>query len=102
MPKLIQTRWKTLVNLDPGARSLLIATTYGDALAVEMEGFGFLSVLERSAAPALLVRGISDLLDKKDETENQELAIENATDLVFRLINYFIAATPAKGTSSTT
>lgn len=91
-----------VVGTTKGASAKVIASTYGDALAVEMEGFGFLSVLERSVAPALLVRGISDLLDKKDETENHELAIENATDLVFRLINYFIAAAPAKSTSSTT
>lgn len=77
-----------------GSSAAVIDSTYGDALAIEMEGFGFLSALERSENPVLLVRGISDRLDKKGETENHDLAIENATDLVFRLIDFFAAAKP--------
>lgn len=81
-----------VVGTTKGASGAVIDSTYGDALAVEMEGFGFLSALAHNDVPALLVRGISDRLDKKEATENHGLAIDNATDLVFRLIDYFAIA----------
>lgn len=81
-----------VVGTTKGVSAAVIESTYGDALAVEMEGFGFLSALEHTRSPALLVRGVSDRLDRKEETEDHGLAIENATDLVFRLIDFFVAA----------
>jgi nucleoside phosphorylase len=43
----------------------LLRANYGDAVAVEMEGFGFLSAAWMSGRSALVVRGISDLVDGK-------------------------------------
>lgn len=75
-----------------GASAKLVASIYGDALAVEMEGFGFMAAFEANSAPAVLVRGISDRLDKKEQNENHELAIRNATDIAARLIVFFMKA----------
>lgn len=65
----------------------------GDALAVAMEEFGF---LEASKAypqiQKLIVRGISDLIDKKSETDlldSQELAAFNASEMAFDLIEKY-------------
>lgn len=75
-----------------GASAQVVARTYDDALAVEMEGFGFLAALEANSAPAVLVRGISDRLDKKSQEENHELAIRNATEIVIRIVQFFLTA----------
>ena len=71
----------------------LLKQTYGDALAVEMEGWGFL----RGAWPApevsaMVVRGISDLLEGKDKAEkggSQELASRHAAAFAFQLLSEF-------------
>ncbi|MCB9610510.1 MAG: 5'-methylthioadenosine/S-adenosylhomocysteine nucleosidase [Polyangiaceae bacterium] len=67
----------------------LIKRVYGDALAVEMEGVGFLEAAHQSHAEALVVRGISDLLDGKsaDDAEgSQERASENAAAMAFGVL----------------
>lgn len=68
-----------------------LAVSAGDAVAVEMEGFGFLTGahLDRRAE-ALVVRGISDLLDDKGAEHDgrwQPRAARNAAAFAFELID---------------
>jgi nucleoside phosphorylase len=49
-----------------------IRSCYGDALAVEMEGYGFLLAARvNPGVEALVVRGVSDLIYDKSQTEAQ-------------------------------
>jgi nucleoside phosphorylase len=59
-------------------------------VAVEMEGFGFLSSAERNPVKAIVIRGISDLLDDKDPTGDQvwqPIASANASAFGFHLLD---------------
>jgi nucleoside phosphorylase len=80
-----------LVANTKGISASLVEDTYGDALALEMEGFGYLSALDGTNINAALVRGISDRLDKKGEEEDHATAIANATDLALRLISFYLS-----------
>jgi nucleoside phosphorylase len=66
---------------------------YDDAIAVEMEGFGFLKATQQvKTVSAMVIRGISDLLDGKnnDSTEpeqvRQERAARHASAFAFTLL----------------
>ncbi|MGD1857996.1 MAG: hypothetical protein ACFB2W_27485 [Leptolyngbyaceae cyanobacterium] len=63
---------------------------YGDALAVEKEGYGFLaSAKEVQNVSALVIRGISDLLDDKEKTDQkgyQRIAANHASNFAFELL----------------
>jgi adenosylhomocysteine nucleosidase len=62
------------------------------ALAVEMEGLGFLEACRPyPLIKSLLVRGISDLVDGKENADNegsQPYASDNATEFLFGLIDF--------------
>ncbi|NEP61845.1 MAG: GAF domain-containing protein [Symploca sp. SIO2G7] len=70
-----------------------------DSVAVEMEGYGFLEAAQKyiranHEIEALVIRGISDLIDNKNftaqelkENERQRQAAENAATLAFEVLN---------------
>lgn len=68
----------------------LINQNCGDAVAVEMEGFGFLeTVFEHRDVEALVVRGISDLIEGKHKSDSagyQLIASQHASAFVFEVL----------------
>lgn len=77
-----------VVASSKSAAAELIAQTYGDTLAVEMEGFGFMSALAGLGSRGIVIRGISDLLDNKSSNENHGLALENGTRVLTALFAF--------------
>ncbi len=70
--------------------SKFIKKNYSDTLAVEMEGRGFLSATRASNIHAIVIRGISDLLSNKAQSDNegyQEIAAINAAAFTFEIIS---------------
>ncbi|MES4904044.1 MULTISPECIES: hypothetical protein [unclassified Streptomyces] len=81
----------------------------GDAVAVDMEGFGFLAgAYVNRHVDALVIRGISDLLADKDEAHDehwQPVASRHAAAFAFELLRRLPAATatgPAAATGPAT
>lgn len=68
----------------------ILRSSYSDAVAIEMEGYGFLRAVH--AYPyidALVVRGISDLVDNKREADAekfQEIAARRASTFAFEVL----------------
>ena len=79
-----------VVKSSTGAVARLIKTTFSDTLAVEMEGAGFLKATYQNRVDAMVVRGISDLLDNKGEADksgSQEVAADHAAAFTAELLS---------------
>jgi nucleoside phosphorylase len=67
-----------------------IQSHYGDAVAVEMEGRGFLQAAHTNQqVSALIIRGISDLISGKSKADNmgwQEIAAHHASAFTFEIL----------------
>jgi 5'-methylthioadenosine/S-adenosylhomocysteine nucleosidase len=76
--KLITSRDNSLYNS--------IRNNYRAVMAVDMEGCGFLNAAYACQVPALIVRGISDLIDDKKGDECQEMASQHASAFAFEIL----------------
>lgn len=79
-----------ITSLDSTTEKLLQAS-YNDTLAVEMEGHGFLEAVHRTdrQVEALIIRGISDLVNDKAEADAQhwqEVASRHASAFAFEIL----------------
>jgi len=71
----------------------LLQASYSDALAIEMEGHGFLQAVHANhLVHGLVIRGISDLIDDKTQTDAagwQEVAAHYAAAFAFQVLATF-------------
>jgi nucleoside phosphorylase len=70
-----------------------LQSTYGDAVAVEMEGFGFLEAARANQqVSAMVIRGISDLIDGKSKVDKagyQKIAASHASAFAMQVLANF-------------
>jgi nucleoside phosphorylase len=81
-----------------------LRSNYGDAIAVEMEGFGFLEAARASQkVSAIVIRGISDLIDGKFQADGkgfQEIASSHASAFAFEILAKFMPENSFDGRDS--
>jgi nucleoside phosphorylase len=78
-----------VIKSSRGAVARLLREIYGDTLAVEMEGEGFMRAAYTNRVDSIVIRGISDLLDGKaeaDKSGSQEVASDHASAFAFELL----------------
>ena len=79
-----------VVRSTRSATAKFLRAAYGDTLAVEMEGRGFLDGVHiNHPVQGCLVRGISDLLDNKDQTDetgSQAIAADAASAVTYEML----------------
>jgi nucleoside phosphorylase len=78
-----------VIKSSRGSVATLIRESYGDTLAVEMEGEGFMRAAYTNRVDGMVIRGISDLLDGKAEADSrgsQEVASDHAAAFAFELL----------------
>lgn len=79
-----------VIGSQKAAVAQLLDAHYSDTAAVEMEGHGFHRAMHaRAGVEALVVRGISDLLDNKAVTDaqgGQEVAVRNAAAFAIEVL----------------
>lgn len=80
-----------VVKTTGGNAYKVIKTHYNDSLVIEKEGKGFLdAVHSNESLAALVIRGVSDLLDKKEDTDllgSKELASKNASAFAMTVLD---------------
>ncbi|MGA7847488.1 MAG: 5'-methylthioadenosine/S-adenosylhomocysteine nucleosidase [Terriglobales bacterium] len=80
-----------------------IRSHYGDAVAVEMEGLGFMvGAAANFEVKTLVIRGISDLLDRKEETDalgSKDVAADHASMFAFQVLSKLSAQDSRKESS---
>ena len=96
---------EVVVASTQSATAKLIERNYGDALAVEKEGYGFLESARRTqGTQAIVIRGISDLIDGKSASDakgSQALAAKNASAFAFELLTQLNAPDGAERSQGT-
>lgn len=83
-----------------------LRNNYSDAVAVEMEGYGFLqAAYANPGVDALIIRGISDLIDNKSEVDAknfQKLAANHASAFAFEILAKWDSSQHVSGVPDTT
>ena len=80
-------------------RYVFLRTNFNDAGAVEMEGWGAMNAARDENAPAIIVRGISDMCagkDYKTDSLHQPIAAAHAAAFAFSILS-FRSKVPAPG-----
>lgn len=75
----------------------VLSEDFSECVAVEMEGFGFQNAIYKSNMHGIVIRGISDLLSNKKQTEQeglQERASAHAAAFSVEILNHILQLYP--------